>query len=313
MLNASDKNEQNITDLRELGFRSITTILDSIDALVYVADMDTYELIFTNKYGRDIWGNIQGETCWKVLQEGQDGPCEFCTNSRLLDQKGKPTGVYVWEFQNTVNKRWYQCRDQAITWVDGRIVRMEIATDITERKQAEDELKKAKRIAEEMAYIDELTKLNNRRAFFDLGNRAFKQAVRFSHPLSIVMMDLDHFKNINDTYGHAAGDEVLKVICKQIKKLMREIDIVARMGGEEFAFLLPETTNNEAIKLTERIRLVIENTVIKYKENKIKITASFGVCSCKTIEETLETMLTKADDALYIAKKKGRNQTRSSS
>ena len=162
-----------------------------------------------------------------------------------------------------------------------------------------------------MAYIDELTELNNRRAFFDLGNRAFKQAVRFSHPLSIVMMDLDHFKNINDTYGHAAGDEVLKVICKQIKKLMREIDIVARMGGEEFVLLLPETGSNEALKLTERIRLEIENTIIKYKEHEIKITASFGIYSCKTAEETLEKMLTKADDALYIAKRKGRNQTKS--
>lgn len=311
MLKTPDKNEQNISDLRELGFRSISTILDSIDALVYVSDMDTYELIFANQYGRDIWGNMQGETCWKVLQEEQDGPCSFCTNSRLLDNKGKPTGVYIWEFQNTKNNRWYQCRDQAITWVDGRIVRMEIATDITERKQAEDELKKAKRIAEAMAYRDELTGLNNRRAFFDMGHRAFKQSVRFSHPISVVMMDLDHFKNINDTYGHAAGDEVLKVICNRIRQLMREIDIVARMGGEEFAFLLPETANNEAIKLTERIRLEIENTIVKYEENEIKITASFGVCSCKTGGETLDTMLTKADEVLYIAKRKGRNQTKS--
>jgi len=306
-----EKNEKHITHLRDLAYLSISTILDSIDAMVYVADMETYELIFANEYGRNIWGNMQGKTCWKVLQEGQVGPCTFCTNNRLLDKNGKSAGIYVWEFQNTVNKRWYQCRDQAITWVDGRIVRMEIATDITERKQAEDELKLAKKIAEEMAYKDELTGLNNRRAFFEQGYRLFKQSVRYNHSISIIMMDLDHFKNINDTYGHSAGDDVLKVISKQLIKMMREFDIIARMGGEEVAFILPETSKEEAVKLTERLRLKIENTSIAFKEEKIKITASFGICSCVALDETLESMLTKADDALYIAKKKGRNQIKS--
>ena len=132
-------------------YRSILTILDSLDALVYVADMQTYELLYTNEYGKNVWGDIQGKTCWKVLQEGQSGPCTFCTNDRLLDSEGQPSGVYVWEFQNTVNQHWYQCRDQAIRWTDGRLVRLEIATDITDRKLAEDELRIAKQRAEELA------------------------------------------------------------------------------------------------------------------------------------------------------------------
>ena len=311
MLNTPDTHDRQINDLRDLSFRSISTILDSIDALVYVADMDTYELIFANEYGRKIWGNIQGNTCWKVLQEGQDGPCTFCTNDRLLDKDGKPTGVYVWEFQNTANQRWYQCRDQAITWVDGRIVRMEVATDITDRKQAEDELKKAKQVAEEMAFKDELTQLNNRRAFFELGHRSFKQAVRYAHPISIVMMDLDHFKMVNDTYGHSAGDKVLQELSQLVSDMVREIDIIARMGGEEFAFILPETANAEATNLTERIRTEIENTNIHFNDEIIKITASFGICSCTLKDATLESMLKKADDALYAAKNNGRNQSKS--
>lgn len=292
----------------DLNYRSIATVLDSLDAMVYVADMDTYELLFANEYGRDIWGDIKGLTCWKVLQDGQDGPCSFCTNHRLLDNEGQPTGVYVWEFQNTVNKRWYQCRDQAIEWVDGRLVRMEIATDITERKQAEDELKAAKELAEELASKDELTGLNNRRAFFEKSYRVFKQALRFKHPISVLMMDIDHFKRINDNYGHAVGDKALQVIAQFLHNMIREIDIVARMGGEEFAFVLPETGRDEAINLAERLRVKIENTTIVHENQQFNVTVSFGIFSCSAEDETLDSMLTKADDALYIAKKKGRNQ-----
>jgi PAS domain S-box-containing protein len=121
-------------------------ILDSLDSLVYVADMETYELLFMNKYGRDIFGDNAGRKCWQVLQAGQDGPCAFCTNDRLISLDGSPTGVYVWEFQNTADQQWYECRDQAIHWRNGggRLVRVEIAANITRRKQGEEELRKGK-------------------------------------------------------------------------------------------------------------------------------------------------------------------------
>ena len=117
------------------------TVMDSLDALVYVVDMQTYEILFVNKYGRDVWGDIEGKVCWATIQSGQTGPCPFCTNDRLVDAAGKPIGTYAWEFKNTVNGRWYDCRDSAIQWPDGRIVRMEIATDITDRKRVEEALR----------------------------------------------------------------------------------------------------------------------------------------------------------------------------
>jgi signal transduction histidine kinase len=117
-------------------------VMDSLDSLVYVADMKTYEVLFINKYGQDIWGNIIGETCWRSLQTDQSGPCEFCTNKYLTDVNGNPTGIYTWEILNTYNKQWYECRDQAIRWIDGRLVRMEIATNITDRKRTEKELER---------------------------------------------------------------------------------------------------------------------------------------------------------------------------
>ena len=119
--------------------RQLQVVLDGLDALVYVSDMKTYELLMLNKYGRQVWGDIVGKTCWQTLQSGQTGPCLFCTNAQLLLPGGEPAAPVVWEFQNTVNRRWYECRDQAIRWPDGRLVRMEIATDISGRKQFEEE------------------------------------------------------------------------------------------------------------------------------------------------------------------------------
>jgi len=294
--------------LAEESNRSIATVLDSLDALIYVADMQTYEVLFVNEYGKSTWGDIQGKACWKVLQTGQDGPCPFCTNKLLLDEFGAPTKVHVWEFQNTVNKRWYQCRDQAIRWIDGHLVRLEIATDITDKKLADEELRAAKKYAEELAQKDELTGLKNRRAFFEQGTRIIEQSKRFRHPISVIMMDIDHFKMINDDYGHSIGDKVLRAVAEPLQRVVREIDIVARMGGEEFAIILPETGLEEASNLAERLRSEIEDLVVTNDGHQIKITASFGVVACKDGDGNIEVLLTDADNALYVAKKNGRNQ-----
>ena len=121
-------------------YERLVSVLNSLDAIVYVADIETYEVMFVNKVVQDIFGDIEGRPCWQSIQSGQSGPCPFCTNNKLLDAAGSPTGIYHWEFQNTVNGRWYDIRDRAMKWPNGRIVRLEIATDITERKQSQDEI-----------------------------------------------------------------------------------------------------------------------------------------------------------------------------
>jgi PAS domain S-box-containing protein len=120
-------------------------VLNSLSAVVYVTDMKTYEILFINKYTHDIFGDVQGKICWQTFQAGQTGPCVFCTNDRLLGPDGTPAAPYSWEFQNTVTKRWYYIQDRAIPWVDGRTVRMEIATDITDRKLIEEKTKESLR------------------------------------------------------------------------------------------------------------------------------------------------------------------------
>ncbi len=125
----------------EKSHERLLMVLNSLNAVVYVADMKTYEVLFINKYTRDVFGDIEGNICWQSMQSGQSAPCEFCTNDRLLDSDGNPAGAYNWEFQNTVNGRWYYLQDRAIRWVDDRLVRIEIATDITDRKMVEHHLK----------------------------------------------------------------------------------------------------------------------------------------------------------------------------
>jgi len=121
-------------------FTRFSAVLNSLEAIVYVADMQTHEILFINSYGRNLVGDCTGKLCYLSFQVGMDGPCPFCTNERLVDEEGRPSGPYIWERYNEKIGRWYDCRDQAIEWIDGRIVRLEIATDITERKQSEEAL-----------------------------------------------------------------------------------------------------------------------------------------------------------------------------
>lgn len=115
----------------------LNTLFDSMNAIVYVADMETYELLYVNKFTEDYFGQSwEGHKCFKYLQEDTDTPCKFCTNSQLL-KDGKPGEPTVWEFCNTKNQRWYECFDKAIYWTDGRLARLEVALDITERKELE--------------------------------------------------------------------------------------------------------------------------------------------------------------------------------
>ncbi|MCM2357683.1 MAG: ATP-binding protein [Geobacteraceae bacterium] len=123
--------------LLEQQFTQLTTIFDSVSAVIYVADLATHELLYLNKFGVSLFGeNWQGKRCYEFLQAGQEDPCSFCTSESLAID-GEPRPPYVWEFQNSVTGRWYQCIDRAIRWPDGRLVRMEIAFDISERKDME--------------------------------------------------------------------------------------------------------------------------------------------------------------------------------
>lgn len=128
----------------------LLTILNGIDAIIYVSDMETYEVLFINEFAKKDLGDIEGKTCWQTIQKDQKGPCSFCTNKKLVDDSGEPAGVVRWQFQNTGNQRIYDILDRAIYWSDGRLVRLEIAYDITERTRLQEDLQSEKQKLEDM-------------------------------------------------------------------------------------------------------------------------------------------------------------------
>ncbi len=140
---------KNAEERLRVSHERFTTVLNSIDAIIYVSDIDTYEVLFTNKYTRDLLGDIKGSICWQVLHKDKTGPCEFCTNSKLLNPDGSLGEIITWEIYNDVTERWYEVHDRAIFWIDDRVVRFEIATDITDRKKSENQLLLAKQYAED--------------------------------------------------------------------------------------------------------------------------------------------------------------------
>jgi len=123
--------------------KRLLTVLDGLDAAVYVSEMDTYQILFANRYVREAYGDVEGKICWQVLQNNRSGPCEHCLRDRLLNADGEPAGVQTREFQQKTTGKWYEAHNRAIRWVDDRIVKLEIATDITERKLIEMELRQA--------------------------------------------------------------------------------------------------------------------------------------------------------------------------
>ncbi len=163
----------------------------------------------------------------------------------------------------------------------------------------------AKKHAEDMASTDALTGLNNRRAFFDKASLLFAYCKRNQEPISALMLDIDHFKKINDSYGHAAGDIALRNLARLIKTNLRDSDLPCRFGGEEFAVLLPNTTALEAVEMANMLRKMMMTTIIALAdENALSLTASFGISDDGT---TVEDLLNNADKAMYLAKNSGRN------
>jgi two-component sensor histidine kinase len=238
-----EKNLMNNPSLEQL-HEQLLTILDSLDAAVYVADIETLELLFINKYIRDIFGDIKGMVCWQTLQSNQTGPCDFCTNDKLLTPDGNPAGLHVWEFQNTLNGKWYQIHDRAIKWVDGSIVRLEIATDITEKKNYEEELKASlkekeillreihHRVKNNMTVVSSLLMLQSSKVENDHDKEMFYESKNRIKAMALIHDKLYHGENLAkisfDDYINDITDSIFMTynISSERIRLKKDVDAV---------------------------------------------------------------------------------------
>lgn len=162
--------------------------------------------------------------------------------------------------------------------------------------------------AEKLAKVDPLTGMNNRRGFYELVTPVWSTGVRKKHDMSMIMLDIDRFKLINDTYGHAQGDDVLRHVAKDLMEGARKGDIAARWGGEEFILFMPETSLDEAIAIAERFRHRISSIPLDMEGEMISLTASFGVAHAENVSATIDDLVSAADKQLYMAKKQGRDR-----
>lgn len=173
------------------------------------------------------------------------------------------------------------------------------------------EIEKRKLIEKELqlqATTDPLTGILNRRAFFDKAGRELLRSIRYHRKVSVLMLDIDHFKTFNDTYGHQGGDEVLKQFAKEAATPLRTSDLIGRIGGEEFAIVLPETDGEKALKIAERIRQLIQKLDVIIAQQPAHPTVSIGVSEVQYQEKDISAALNRADIALYQAKDSGRNR-----
>lgn len=162
---------------------------------------------------------------------------------------------------------------------------------------------------QELAITDPLTQLYNRRKFEESATKEFDRSKRYNRPLCAIMIDLDLFKSVNDTYGHLAGDQVLASLAALCKKNLRNIDILARYGGEEFVILLPETTAIQGVLTAERLRKDCEELKVESVQGPIRLTISLGLADLNKTCKTLEELIDRADQALYESKRLGRNKS----
>jgi diguanylate cyclase (GGDEF)-like protein/PAS domain S-box-containing protein len=221
--------------------------------------------------------------------------------------------------------RWQRWTHRGIFLDDGRLVEYQaVGTDYTERKRTEDELQFIKESLQvsnkeleqsllrekELANIDSLTGVNNHRRLMDLAGQMFNVAARYLQPFSIVMFDIDYFKDINDHFGHLTGDTVLKTVIQVVSSQIRTSDIIGRYGGDEFVIVLPMTTLRKTGNLAKRIQEAVKKIQVQTLKGKAAVTISIGIAEMLQSQQDsqVESIINRADEAMYTAKHKGRNQ-----
>lgn len=292
-------NKQQENELRNSEER-FRLMIDGAPFPIVVCGLEEYSILYSNQLAASFFNISQEEAMllkitdfYVVQKERLKMFAELRKQGRVLGrelQLKNRKGQIFWVIVSAVKMEWF-----------GKPVVMVAINDISARKKMEEELQR-------LATTDTLTGILNRRQFFILAEQEVERSRRYGRTLALLLYDIDHFKQVNDTFGHQAGDIVLRELAKLVHEQLRRNDIEGRVGGEEFAVLLPETTISEAVVLAERIRGIIESFAINIGETSLHITASFGVTAVKENDVALDSIYKRADSALYEAKNAGRNR-----
>ncbi len=283
---------------------------DAIPFPVYVVDSATMKLLAVNTAMRKRSGAAVGESCHTQIY-GQERPCIHCPLGEMVANQGKNRRKIVFELFNEADDRWYQMEETLIPWHDGTVAKYSIAVDITTLKETQNALVEAhaelalkSRELERLVVTDQLTGLSNRRRLEETLMAEVERADRYDKTFSVIICDVDRFKDVNDLYGHVVGDTVLTEIAHLLREHVRHLDAVGRWGGEEFLIICPETTLDGAVSLAEKLRKTVAEHQFSVAGAK---TLSFGAAAFQP-GDTATELVRRADHALYRAKEKGRNR-----
>ncbi len=276
-------------------------VFDALPDLVALIDPDHHILAvnaaLAERLGPD--PEIVGEPCYRRVH-GLDQPPASCPHARLV-RSGRAEAEEIFEEKlgGHVLVATTPVRD-----AEGRLLgSVHVVRDMAATKALREEV-------ERLATTDPLTGLPNRRSFLETLRGELDRSNRYGRPFAVVMLDLDHFKRVNDDYGHTAGDEVLKTLADVLRPAIRRTDVLARIGGEEFAILFPEATLRQAADACERLRLAVTHATVPVAGTRqsARFTVSFGVTEWAAGGDTFEDLVRRADQALYDAKRTGRNR-----
>lgn len=279
-------------------------VLNEVGACIYIKDLDgcyRYTNIQTQRMFQRSAAELKGRHDSDFFDRISIG--QVCENDRKVLKTGMTVQAEEILTLPTGHIHTYQVVKSPIVNPDNDVIGLfGVSTDITELHKLKEELRV-------QATTDVLTGVFNRRCFFEVAEREFSKTRRHNLPLSLIVLDLDHFKQVNDVHGHLVGDEVLAFVARFVEQMLRREDIVARIGGEEFAVLLPNTGHEAALDLAERIRTQLgEQALSGVWDGAVRITASMGVASQQSEDCAFNKLYMRADVALYQAKHSGRNQ-----
>lgn len=281
-------------DLPDAVFRAV---FDDHAAVMILVEAASLVVVAANRAARTFYG---GDVLGKGLPDLGDASGETVRRSLAEVRAGRSGPVIARHRRADGGLRDVEILVGTVDHQGRSLLALDIH-DVSDRVRLEDELR-------HLAAHDPLTGAYNRRAFVDAALREQARAARSGHGLSVLLLDLDRFKAVNDTYGHGAGDGVLVHFVQLLNQMLRASDILGRTGGEEFAVLLPQTDRAAARAIAERLRAAVEATPAPHAPHPIAITVSIGVAEVEPGEDGLDGALNRADRALYRAKDLGRNQ-----